>query len=339
MKFILAIVSLLTCVYGQDDIQNDMLNRHNIVRRNHKVGNLRTSADLIRRAQFCAKDYAGRGAIDHKCSQNKGVGENLSWSMSSNGSPKPQTATKQAFDGWYNENQNYNYRNGLSGNGKVIGHFTQQVWKSSTELGCAWAANPADAVLFRVANIPTSESDVNILYLKNVMRFIWVIVCLVTSVFGRNDIQNDMLKRHNAVRRNHKVGDLRTSEDLVRRAQLCAKDYAGRDTIDHKCNQKNGAGENLAWSMSTDGSPGPQTATKQAFDGWYKENQNYNYRHGRSGNGKVTGHFTQQVWKSSTEMGCGWAANHGRKSSVVVCLYNPPGNFQNEYTRNVFSPH
>ncbi|CAG7729437.1 unnamed protein product [Allacma fusca] len=171
------------------------------------------------------------------------------------------------------------------------------------------------------------------------MKIVLVIIfCFVTGGFGQNDIQQEMLNRHNTVRTKHQVGTLKTSADLVRRAQLCARDYAGRNKIDHKCTQKNGAGENLGWSMDSRGSPNPQTATRQAFEGWYNEHRNYDYKNGRSGNGGVTGHFTQQVWKSSTEMGCAWADNRGQKSSVVVCLYSPPGNYQGQYTKNVYPP-
>ena len=37
-----------------------------------------------------------------------------------------------------------------------------------------------------------------------------------------------------------------------------------------------------------------------------------------------TGHFTQQIWKSTTEMGCARAFSNG--TDYIVCNYSPPGN-------------
>jgi len=47
------------------------------------------------------------------------------------------------------------------------------------------------------------------------------------------------------------------------------------------------------------------------------------------------GHFTQVVWKGSTELGIGKAS--GRNGGTfVVANYNPPGNFGGQYNQNVF---
>ena len=50
-----------------------------------------------------------------------------------------------------------------------------------------------------------------------------------------------------------------------------------------------------------------------------------------------TGHFTQVVWRDSTELGVGMARN--RNGEVyVVCNYNPAGNFLGSFTENVLPP-
>jgi hypothetical protein len=45
------------------------------------------------------------------------------------------------------------------------------------------------------------------------------------------------------------------------------------------------------------------------------------------GGRKVTGHFTQLVWKQTRSLGCGWTKCS--KGNHVVCKYSPAGNFDN----------
>jgi pathogenesis-related protein 1 len=44
---------------------------------------------------------------------------------------------------------------------------------------------------------------------------------------------------------------------------------------------------------------------------------------------KICGHYTQMVWKSTTEFGCAKAkCTAGNKiTEIVVCQYNPAGNY------------
>ena len=71
-----------------------------------------------------------------------------------------------------------------------------------------------------------------------------------------------------------------------------------------------------------------------AVTAWYNEIQFYNYNNpGFSG---ATGHFTQVIWKSSTQVGCGLSVNYQRQlvgttywnfyMAYVSCNYSPAGN-------------
>lgn len=56
--------------------------------------------------------------------------------------------------------------------------------------------------------------------------------------------------------------------------------------------------------------------------------------------------WAEVVWKGSTEVGCAakldcdnmWPGLGKIRNSVVVCRYNPPGNYRGEYTAQVGSP-
>ena len=86
-----------------------------------------------------------------------------------------------------------------------------------------------------------------------------------------------------------------------------------------------GQGENL--SMHTNrGVPGSPTGhyADQPEGGWYEgEIDDYNFAAGRS-NGGVTGHFTQMVWRDTTELGCGFS--NLDDEDYIVCRYSPAGN-------------
>jgi hypothetical protein len=46
-----------------------------------------------------------------------------------------------------------------------------------------------------------------------------------------------------------------------------------------------------------------------------------------------TGHFTQVVWRQTTQLGCGVSTCRGM--DIWVCEYDPPGNVQGHYRQNV----
>jgi uncharacterized protein YkwD len=56
-----------------------------------------------------------------------------------------------AVDSWYSEIFDYDFKKGKSKNGKVVGHFTQLVWKGTTQLGIGVAKNKQNSV-YVVAN-------------------------------------------------------------------------------------------------------------------------------------------------------------------------------------------
>merc|ERR1712136_538301 len=90
-----------------------------------------------------------------------------------------------------------------------------------------------------------------------------------------------------------------------------------------------GQGENLAWFT-----PSSDDVTKAATDNWYMEIKAYNYNQPRFTSG--TGHFTQVVWKDSTQLGVGLAVSNGE--AYVVARYYPAGNMMGRFDQNVLPP-
>jgi pathogenesis-related protein 1 len=132
------------------------------------------------------------------------------------------------------------------------------------------------------------------------------------------------LLRHNFVRQNVSpaaspaILDLVWSETIAASAQA----YADKCVFEHS---KGKYGENLYAGTAEPKGPG-------VVDSWASEVSDYDYASGKCSG--VCGHYTQVVWRNSTELGCGYAkctANSPFGSSKTwynwVCQYNPPGNY------------
>lgn len=131
---------------------------------------------------------------------------------------------------------------------------------------------------------------------------------------GLSTFQQQILNEHNIKRALHKgVGSLSWSNTLAQYAQNYANAYTcpSAGTLTHSGGQY---GENLASGYSTIGT----------VDAWYDEIKQYNYN--APGFSEATGHFTQVVWKSSTQVGCAFKDCKNAYGTYIVCEYYPRGN-------------
>lgn len=148
---------------------------------------------------------------------------------------------------------------------------------------------------------------------------------------------SNMYSRHNYYRALHKDTPSITRDSTIEAvAQAYAEKIAKAGVMEHSGNKK--YGENIFLTMSS--GPDPKFTGTDGVDRWYKEISKYDYKKPGWGDGSA-GHFTQVIWKSSTKVGCGAAVGRYKSNGTnwyavfVVCNYYPPGNYSNEYTKNV----
>jgi pathogenesis-related protein 1 len=149
------------------------------------------------------------------------------------------------------------------------------------------------------------------------------------SAFSDDEIKA-LVDFHNDKRNEVKVPPISWSKDLAAFAQVWADHIAETGKIEHRPRKgefKEKYGESIAWGPGEFG----------VLDGaalWYEEKKAYD-------GGKQSipedlqdiGHYTQMVWKKSTKIGAGKAVIQKgdlKGYTVIVCNYDPPGNFAGE---------
>ncbi|HEY9737121.1 MAG TPA: CAP domain-containing protein [Trichocoleus sp.] len=139
---------------------------------------------------------------------------------------------------------------------------------------------------------------------------------------------DQMVAAHNAPRRAVGVPDVRWSSSLATSAQQWANQLLRENRFEHspRSLRNNGnIGENLA-SRSSSGAGGAYSTPTRAVEGWVNERNYYNYAANTCQAGQQCGHYTQMVWRSTTEVGCGVARNANASREIWVCHYSPAGN-------------
>lgn len=140
----------------------------------------------------------------------------------------------------------------------------------------------------------------------------------------REPMAEAFVEAHNRVRARHCAAPLVWSPALAKVAQSWATELANQGcAFGHSPGAK--YGENLA--AGTIGALDPESTVAM----WYDEIKLYRFAGG--GFSMQTGHFTQLVWTTTTQVGCGHVQCKG--NDIYVCNYDPPGNWDGQYREHV----
>lgn len=163
-----------------------------------------------------------------------------------------------------------------------------------------------------------------------------IVLCCCSGIQGAVD-SNLCITAHNKLRALHQnTGGLVWSQDLANKAQRWAEENLRNNRMKHE--QIEGQGENIYYGNNL-----LEADCTDAALAWYSEIKDYDYGTADTKNGKAVGHFTQLVWKDTTQVGVGIASKKSGSNIVtfIVAKYTPLGNFHmygqryQDYSSNV----
>jgi len=172
--------------------------------------------------------------------------------------------------------------------------------------------------------------------MKNVLFFLLYLQSVLCQV-TQTDITN-ILSIHNSIRAN--VGSAALTWDPI--AATVAQNYANGCVYAHNANrdtQYAGAGGNDAQGVGENIAAGAPTLTiPAAIYLWYNETVFFNCPANTCATDQVCGHYTQIIWDTTTQVGCGYThctintpfGSNFPDWDFLVCDYNPAGNVVGE---------
>lgn len=153
---------------------------------------------------------------------------------------------------------------------------------------------------------------------------------LINSAYALDATQQaEIVTAHNKLRQDVGTPAIKWSASLATTAQEWADSLKQNSGCKPSHKPKSDLGENLYWAgalIYSNGTSKVQAITPTLVtDFWGNEKQDYTLSSNSCATGKICGNYTQVVWKSTTEVGCGSAVCPDN-TQVWVCNYSPAGN-------------
>ncbi|XP_058215286.1 pathogenesis-related protein 1A-like [Rhododendron vialii] len=137
----------------------------------------------------------------------------------------------------------------------------------------------------------------------------------------------EYLNAHNNIRHKKGVPPLQWDEKLAQYAQRWAEQGVNECNPHHHSDGP--YGENNLWEQYDERTPTEVTQV------WIDEEVNYDHvklacKCQTETLKCMCGHYTQLVWSATKAVGCGNVTCNNELGFLIVCSYNPPGNYQDE---------
>lgn len=135
----------------------------------------------------------------------------------------------------------------------------------------------------------------------------------------------DIVDAHNAARAAVGVGPVSWDATVAAWAQSWVDQFSASCQPMHSPAGRP-YGENIYWGSDVN------LTGVDAVNSWVSEMQYYDHATNSCSApaGKSCGHYTQVVWRDSTAIGCGSVLCDGGAGAIVICSYNPPGNWDGQ---------
>jgi len=349
MKLILIVAIATIFILSSADLMSDSLAAHHKYRAPLGIPDLKWSSSLAQSAQAWANNLASNNMFSH--SHTNGVGENIAY-----GSGDSRNA-ESFVDMWGEEEEFFvagrNYPQcSSSGDQADVWHYTQMIWEKTTQVGCGMGSgsgklyyvcqySPAGNIQGQpvyttsgnseqptAQQAPENSSNLNPISQEQQPQdqvsqeqpqqspsF------LQSTTSTQSSLMSESMAAHHQWRSAVGVPDLAWNATLARNAQIWADTIARNGRSSHSQNRVN-TGENIAYGTAS-------TNTVTDLIGLWGAEGDYfvpgkPYPQCTSGSESDVWHYTQLVWRKTTQLGCGMGSSNGK--NYLVCQYYPQGN-------------
>ena len=160
-----------------------------------------------------------------------------------------------------------------------------------------------------------------------VMPFIWGGLGAASPLWTPQDVNARLLAVHNVERARLGIPPLKWNDKLAQRAAQWAQELTTMNELEHADDADYDDGSEVEGENLWRGTKNYYTP-EQMVNLWIEERKifvNGPFPHNATnGRWRDVGHYTQLIWKSTTEVGC--AIAHNDEDEILVCRYVEGGN-------------